>query len=284
LLATGFVGGITTAVVIFFYSLYFFSDNHQLISYSALATQKLIVIAIALVAMVVLVGNFRALYDKDARERARSLAESEELRGQAIAMQKRFIYTLANAIGGRSGEDSGHLMRVAEVTQLLAAHLGYENTDLIYYASMLHDIGKLKVPYEIINKPGKLTVEEFEQVKLHTVYGYEMLSEANGEVMRLARLIAFEHHERWDGKGYPNGFRAEQISPVARIVSVADVFDALVNRRCYKPAWSMQQAKDYVISGAGSQFDPKVVEVFTRAFLEIEDIYEHVPPLLAKSV
>ena len=139
----------------------------------------------------------------------------------------------------------------------------------IRYAAPLHDIGKVAIPDSILRKPAKLTPDEYEEMKKHTVYGAKMLANAESRLLRLASRIAVAHHECWDGSGYPYGLKGEQISLEARIVTVADVFDALSSKRVYKGEWTVEDALHYIEDNAGIHFDPKVVAVLRERFGEI---------------
>jgi HD-GYP domain-containing protein (c-di-GMP phosphodiesterase class II) len=151
-------------------------------------------------------------------------------------------------------------------------------------ASLLHDIGKVAIPPEILTKPGRLTDEEFDLMKTHTTIAGEMFGKANkvfvdsfkkDSYLALARDIAFYHHEHWNGKGYPNGLKGESIPLSARIVAVADVYDALISKRPYKEPWSHQDAVNEITKDSGEQFDPIVIEAFINQsdkFNEISSI------------
>ena len=141
----------------------------------------------------------------------------------------------------------------------------------------LHDVGKINIPDNVLNKPGKLSDEEFEIMKTHTTAGKKIMEDAistvNGEnYLKEARNMAAYHHERWDGKGYPEGLHGEVIPLSARIMAVADVFDALTSPRVYKPAFPLEKALNIIEDGAGKQFDPKCVEVFVDSLDEVEVI------------
>jgi putative two-component system response regulator len=159
-----------------------------------------------------------------------------------------------------------HLDRVSRYATELARHLGLPTATLIelHYAAPLHDIGKLGLPLGILYKPGQLTTEEREIVKTHTFIGYGILDGSNWRVIQCAAQIALAHHECWDGSGYPHGLKGEEIPLVARIVSVADVYDALVSRRAYKPAWSKELVLQEMLNCRGTKFDPAILDVFIQ--------------------
>ncbi len=191
--------------------------------------------------------------------------------------------TLLRLVENRDNETGQHLVRMRDYAVLLAKQLqrGSEYADQIdaafiadlYRACPLHDIGKVGIPDELLRKPGRLTPEEFEMVKEHTSIGANILehavSQMNGRgFLVMATDIARFHHERWDGKGYPSGLAGDQIPLSARIVAVADVFDALTSQRCYKQAWTPAHARRTIQLGAGTQFDAVIVAAFQRSFGE----------------
>ena len=150
-------------------------------------------------------------------------------------IQESMIVSFAEVVENKSEQTGQHVKRVAEYSKILALELGYseEDAEKIKIASMMHDVGKLLVPSEILEKPAKLTDEEFKEIKKHPGYGEKLLQDVDGDVLILAKKIAYEHHERFDGKGYPNGISSDNISLESRIVAVADVFDALTSPRVY---------------------------------------------------
>ena len=148
-----------------------------------------------------------------------------------------------------------------------------EDSWKVSQASKMHDVGKIVVPLEILEKPGKLTAEEFDVVKKHTDHGKKMLENSPGELMQLGAVIAYQHHERWNGTGY-HGMKGEEIHPAARCVALADVFDALVSKRPYKAAWPLDKVKEEIVSQRGWQFAPEVVDVFMKEFDEFKKISE----------
>lgn len=180
----------------------------------------------------------------------------------------------SEAKGAHTGE---HLHRVRETATLVACELGLEIEDAraIGKATVAHDLGKIGVPEAILGKPGKLTAEEFETIKTHTEIGERVLGQS--PLFELERQAARFHHERWDGDGYPDGLTGTNIPLVARITSVADVFDTLVTRRPYKEPWSEGVAVTYLKESAGTLFDPDVVAAFLRV-LERGEIRGHRPP------
>jgi len=181
------------------------------------------------------------------------------------AAQEEIMERLARAAEFRDDNTGQHTERVGQMAALLARQLGLTDpqVSLIRRAAPLHDVGKIGVPDSILLKPGKLTVEEFEQVKKHTTIGARILSGSRFNLLRLAEEIAFSHHERWDGDGYA-GIRQDQIPLAGRIVAVADVFDALTQKRPYKAAWPIAEAVAEIDRQRVRQFDPEVVDAFLR--------------------
>lgn len=188
--------------------------------------------------------------------------------------QTDIIRDFATISEAKSGETGQHIRRVSEYTAILANQILSNEIDVNYVkvASMMHDIGKLMIPNEIIEKPGLLTEEEYEIIKTHAEYGNDLLSHNHGTIMSIARTIAYEHHERWDGDGYPQGLKGEEISIYAQIVSVADVYDALTSHRSYKEAWAPKDARKEIINQRGRQFSPRVVDAFVDQYDKIEEI------------
>lgn len=198
----------------------------------------------------------------------------QEKADETARIQEQVIMSLAEITENKSGQTGQHVKRVAEYTRILADELGYpaDKIDDIRLASTMHDIGKLLVPSEILEKPGRLTDEEFKTIKHHTTDGGRLLENVDGDVMQLSRTIALDHHERWDGHGYEQVKAGENISLEGRIVAVADVYDALTSRRSYKDAWDDQDAYNEIVRCSGTQFDPQVVEAFQRRYDEINAV------------
>ncbi|MGN0405010.1 MAG: HD-GYP domain-containing protein [Bariatricus sp.] len=193
--------------------------------------------------------------------------------------QQTVISSLAELVEAQSHETGQHVKRVAAYTEILCHALGLsdEETWKVSIASMMHDVGKIGVPQEILHKPSRLTEEEFSEVKKHVDYGYRLLCNSPGEIMQIAAQIAHEHHERYDGTEYQSHMKGEDISIYARCVAIADVFDALVSHRCYKSAWEPEQARAEIVSQAGHQFDPKLIEVFDQHFDEFLEVMKQFP-------
>jgi PAS domain S-box-containing protein/putative nucleotidyltransferase with HDIG domain len=170
----------------------------------------------------------------------------------------------SNALDLRDKETEGHTLRVTTLTEELAREMGIPDSDMIHIrrGSLLHDIGKMGVPDRILLKPDKLTDDEWVIMREHPVYAYNLLSRI--EFLRPALSIPHHHHEKWDGSGYPDGLKGEQIPLGARIFAIIDVFDALTSDRPYRPAWSRDKAINYIREQSGSQFDAKVVEAFMK--------------------
>jgi response regulator RpfG family c-di-GMP phosphodiesterase len=193
--------------------------------------------------------------------------------------QKEIIYTLGEIAEARSKETGNHVKRVSEFSKLLALKYGMSESDAetISLASAMHDIGKLGVPASILNKPGKLTIEEFEVIKTHTTIGYDMLKNSAKEIIRTASIIAYHHHEKYNGNGYPNGLKGEEIHLYGRITAIADVFDALGTKRIYKPAWDLDKILEYFKAQRGEHFDPHLVDLFFSyidEFIAIRDSFK----------
>ncbi len=178
--------------------------------------------------------NFMKMFAANIAVAFENLALNEEIE----ETQQEAIYTLGEAVESRSEETGFHVKRVGDFCYLLAQKYGLdqETAKLIRMAAPMHDVGKIGIPDAILNKPGNLTSEEFEIIKTHTTIGYNLLKGSKQKILTTAAMVALEHHERWDGLGYPRQLKGEQIHVLARITKVADVFDALSCKRVYKEA------------------------------------------------
>ena len=182
--------------------------------------------------------------------------------------QREMIFTLGAVAEFRSRETSNHVRRVAEYSKVLALKIGLDKpeAELICLASPMHDIGKLGIPDVILQKKGRLTETEFEVIKTHSDIGYEMLNSSDRPIFKAAAIIAREHQEKWNGKGYPRALSGEGIHIYGRITAIADVFDALASERCYKKAWPMDKVKRYFEEEVGQHFDPTMAQLFLDDF------------------
>lgn len=211
-----------------------------------------------------------ALEAKVAYERVRLLSELEE-------NQKEMIYILTEVMESTSDETGKHIKRLSEIAALLAKYhksLSVHDMEMLYHASPMHDIGKMTIPKAILNKPGRLTEDEFNIMKRHTSNGYQLLCRSDRRIIKSAAIIAHEHHEKWNGSGYPRGLKGTDIHIYGRIVALADVFDALTHARCYKEAWSQAQVIGYIEEHRGTQFDPELVDIFLEHVDEFFTIAE----------
>jgi HD-GYP domain-containing protein (c-di-GMP phosphodiesterase class II) len=204
----------------------------------------------------------------------RGNAEIMTLNREMIETQRELLSTLGEVIESRSQETANHVRRVAAYSALLGEKygLGPEEILILEAAAPMHDIGKIGIPDAILNKPGTLSEAEYESIKHHTVIGQRILHTSDRRLMAAARTIALQHHERWDGTGYPCGLKGEEISLPARICALADVYDALSLGRVYKPAWPREKVLDFIRRERGGMFDPRIVDLFFENLDAIEAI------------
>jgi PAS domain S-box-containing protein len=179
-------------------------------------------------------------------------------------IQKEIIFTMGSIGESRSKETGNHVKRVAEYSKILALKYGLseDEAELLKQASPMHDIGKVGIPDSILKKPGPLEKKEWEIMKTHSQIGYNMLNSSKRPLLKTAAIVAHQHHEKWDGNGYPNGLKEEQIHIYGRITAVADVFDALSSDRVYKSAWDDEKIFQLFKEESGKHFDPKLIEIF----------------------
>ncbi len=205
--------------------------------------------------------------------------------------QEATIESMASLAEWRDPETGLHIRRTQKFVKLLAEYMAKDEKfadqldpktiEMLYLSAPLHDVGKVCIPDSILQKPGRLTEEEFEIMKEHTVRGKTVLSSTDTKLgsdsfLRIARLVAHSHHERWDGKGYPEGLAGDAIPLCARLMSVADVYDALTSKRVYKPPMSHEKAKSIMVEGRGTQFDPDAIDAFLaleNEFVEVAEKY-----------
>lgn len=197
----------------------------------------------------------------------RNMRMSQALKQSRIETVKKFV----KASEYHDSDTGGHIERMSRYSVLLYNETGFDEAacDVMRLASMLHDVGKISTPDRVLKKPGKLNPEEWEIMKLHTTNGYEMLKDGDSPFLQMGAIIAQSHHEKWDGSGYPLSLKGKDIPMEGRVVALADVFDALCSRRCYKESWPLAQVLDTIKESKGSHFDPDLVDVFLT---KIDDI------------
>lgn len=215
-------------------------------------------------------------------------AKVQEQAKEILFIQELSIETIANMVESYDDETGTHVKRIESYTQLIIEHLPEsqecpkELRQSVPFASILHDIGKLMIPKSILTKPGKLTYDEFEIIKTHAKFGGEFLQRANASFvhrfnkdsyLKVASDIAMYHHERWDGKGYPEGLKAEEIPKCARVVSLVDVYDALRSKRVYKEGFSHAKAVQIIRDSSAKSFDPEIVKIFLKLETQFDEIF-----------
>jgi HD-GYP domain-containing protein (c-di-GMP phosphodiesterase class II) len=200
--------------------------------------------------------------------------ESAMLYQEIEETQKEIIFTMGAIGENRSLETANHVRRVAEYSKVLA--LGYglsaEDAELLKMASPMHDIGKVGIPDAILNKPGKLTKDEFERIKDHTIIGYDLLKNSTRKILEAAAIVAHEHHEKFNGSGYPVGVKGQDIHIFGRITALADVFDALGSKRCYKEPWELERILNLFKDEKNEHFDGKLIDIFFERISDMLDI------------
>ena len=204
-----------------------------------------------------------------------------ELDNEIIETQRELVTTLGEVIEVRSKETGNHVKRVASISRLLGEKLEMDTMELklLEAASPMHDVGKIGIPEKILHKRGPLTDTEYEVIKQHTSIGNEILNKSKRELLNTARIIASQHHERWDGTGYPYGLRGKNIHIYARITTLADIYDAVSSDRCYKKAWPEEKVFNYIKSEKGKIFDPRLVDLFFENIDEIRMIRRKYPSI-----
>lgn len=216
-----------------------------------------------------------SLLNKAVSRQNETLEEIVKIRTRELKeTQLDVVHRLARAAEHRDNETGAHIIRMAHFAEVLgrAAGMSEEKCDVLFHATPMHDVGKLGIPDRILLKPGKLDLDEFDIMKQHTVIGANLLSGSQSEVLQMAEVIALTHHEKWDGSGYPNRIAGEDIPLVGRICALADVFDALSSKRCYKDPWPLDKTLKEIHSLAGKQFDPHLVDLFDELLPVIIDI------------
>ena len=212
-------------------------------------------------------------------ENAAIALNNARMNQQVEHSQRELLLMLSEAIERRSRETGNHVRRVGELSKLLGQLSGLpaEESDMLAVAAPLHDAGKIAIPDAILNKPGKHTEEERVLMKTHAGLGGRMFENSELPALRAAAIIAHQHHERWDGQGYPNKLKGEDIHIYGRITALADVFDALCSSRCYKEPWPIEDVLESVRNEAGRSFDPKLVQLFLDNYDKVAEIRKRYP-------
>ncbi len=198
---------------------------------------------------------------------------------EIIETQREMVMKLGEVVEYKSKETANHTNRVAEMAMILGEEIGLskEECDLLRFSAPMHDIGKIGIEDRLLNKPDKLTNDEYKTIKKHALIGYDFFKTSKRQLLNTCAVVALQHHEKWDGTGYPHGLAGENIHLFGRIVALVDVFDALTHNRVYKPAWSVEEAKSYIINESGKHFDPLIVEAFLSSYSRIISIMNEFP-------
>jgi putative two-component system response regulator len=216
-----------------------------------------------------------SLLNKAISQQNNHLEEIVRLRTQELQeTQLEIVHRLARAAEYRDNETGTHIVRMSHFAVVLGRACGMSESecDVLFHATPMHDVGKLGIPDRILLKPGKLDPEEFEIMKQHTVIGSRLLSNSHSPILQMGEIIALTHHEKWDGSGYPNRLKGEDIPLPGRICALADVFDALSSKRCYKQAWPIEKTLAELQSSSGKHFDPHLVTLFNELLPVLLDI------------
>jgi len=213
---------------------------------------------------------------KEYDELQRKFAEVEALQKEIEETQREVVFTMGAIGESRSKETGNHVKRVAQYSKVMALYYGMseKEAEMLKQASPMHDIGKVAIPDAILNKPGRFNQEERIIMDTHAKLGYDMLKASNRPLLKLAATVAYEHHEKYNGKGYPQGLKAEEIHICGRITALADVFDALGSDRVYKKAWEDERIFNLFKEERGEHFDPVLIDIFFEhldEFLAIRD-------------
>lgn len=213
-----------------------------------------------------------ALYDQARHLESLVAKRTEELDKAHIEV----IHRLGKAAEYKDNETGMHVIRMSHFSKFLAEKLdlGEEWVELLHKAAPMHDIGKIGIPDAILLKPGKLNEQELAVMQKHAEYGAKIIGESDVPLLKMAQEIAIYHHEKWDGSGYPYGLKGEQIPLSARIVAIADVYDALTSERPYKKAWTEQQALDFLQQQSGIHFDPELVPLFSQCLEQVREVQQ----------
>ncbi|AXH13610.1 HD-GYP domain-containing protein [Halarcobacter bivalviorum] len=255
------------------------SSNFSKRSYSFIISLLLVTIILIIYLAFKVNKNVALSFDEIQEKVEEGLKTIKELNHEIEDTQKEVVFTMGAIGESRSKETGNHVKRVAEYSKLLALYYGLskEEAELLKQASPMHDIGKVAIPDSILNKPGRFDEKERKIMNTHAKIGYEMLKHSNRPLLKAAAIISLEHHEKWDGTGYPKGLKEKEIHIYGRITAIADIFDALGSDRCYKKAWSDEKIFKLFKEEREKHFDPKLVDIFFEhldEFLKIRDSFK----------
>ena len=205
--------------------------------------------------------------------------ENVQLQSEIEDTQREIVYRLSEAVEQRSSETGNHVKRVSLISYELAKGYGLtdKEAEILRYAAPLHDVGKVGIPDTILHKLGTLNDEEWKVMQTHAIKGYDILAGSRRDIIQAGAILARDHHEKWDGTGYPRGIKEEEIHIYGRIVALADVYDALRHKRCYKEAWTLEQVIQELTEQRGKHFEPKLVDVLTNNINTFEQILNNYP-------
>lgn len=228
------------------------------------------------------IGQLADAFNTMTRGIDNALSEVTTLNKEIEDTQREVVFTMGSIGESRSRETGNHVRRVAEYSKLLALYYGLSNeeSEMLKQASPMHDIGKVAIPDAVLNKPGRFDEEERRIMDTHAALGYDMLKHSNRPLLLMAATVAYEHHEKWDGSGYPRGLSGENINIYGRITALADVFDALGSERIYKKAWDDEKIFAFFKEERGKHFDPALIDIFfdhLDEFLLVRDSFKDVP-------
>ena len=215
--------------------------------------------------------NFKKRVVEKIKSMEKHFSESEVIKTSSLKDVN--VYEMFAKICITKDKSYKNVLNIANVAKIIASNVkNKEYAQKIYFAALFYDIGKNKIPAEILLKPSKLSNEEFELIKSHTNFGYEMLNQGD-EILQISAIMALNHHEKFNGKGYPRALKEDDIPLCAKIVAIADVFDALVNKKVYKEKMTFNEALNVILNEKGKSFDPKIVDVFQQNIDEIRLMY-----------
>jgi putative two-component system response regulator len=219
--------------------------------------------------------RLRTEVDERTAELKTAIRDVAEANRKVVQASEDTMNRLAMAATYHDVDTGSHIDRMSDYAAAIAGELGWtqDQQELLRIAAPMHDVGKIGIPDAILRKQGQLTPEEWENMREHPAIGARILGGSTSKLLQMAEIIALTHHERFDGKGYPEGLRGEGVPLVGRIVALADVFDALTTDRPYKEAWSLEEALERVREESGKHFDPKVIDAFFRALPEVQEIH-----------